>query len=425
MDAQMQRGRSPSAGNKNRNLSHSPSPHQYHDAVSGLGLDPSINVSTFSTGRFNTVNPASTGGDAPFTFSTPYLDASSQSQHLPRTTAADNPFIQHQQFPNTLDNTFNSSYDSLSSKQLQANNPFSSFSTSNQPDFDDFPMFQNNNLDQNFDPSLVLDPQLQTNMQPTNQSINPADLVSRMSSPHNPTPPNLLPPEPHSSPGQPSSPSSTQGQFYTPQHSRHASLDPSSAAFSQGQQPADWQQMLGGAAFQSHRRAPSEHSDVSSSVAPSPFLAQKETFESIENNHSPLLNPQQDPSLYENALGIEQFSLNEPQQQDAKYRISPAHSPYISPRLLPQQGVGMGQENHFMLSQVNHQLSGPGPEIYTDNSFSNMQQRNGSVDMGQAPQMVPPPEINVEFAPPSRNSSFEPGKLGADLEGLSPPVSSM
>ena len=81
----------------------------------------------------------------------------------------------------------------------------------------------------------------------------------------------------------------------------------------------------------------------------------------------------------------------------------------------------MGQEN-FMLGQgLNNQFSGPGPEIYTDNTMSNMHMRNGSTDMGQAAQMAPP-EIQVEFAPPSRNSSFAPEKQGADMDALIPPA---
>jgi transcription factor CRZ1 len=40
--------------------------------------------------------------------------------------------------------------------------------------------------------------------------------------------------------------------------------------------------------------------------------------------------------------------------------------------------------------------------------------------MGQAQQMVPP-EINVEFAPTSRQNSFEPPKPSLDQDALTPP----
>ncbi|KAJ5215036.1 Zinc finger C2H2 [Penicillium chermesinum] len=47
---------------------------------------------------------------------------------------------------------------------------------------------------------------------------------------------------------------------------------------------------------------------------------------------------------------------------------------------------------------------------------------NGGSDIGQASQMAPP-QINVEFAPPSRNPSFGPGKPpAADFDSLSPPA---
>ena len=78
-----------------------------------------------------------------------------------------------------------------------------------------------------------------------------------------------------------------------------------------------------------------------------------------------------------------------------------------------------------MLSQTtsNQFGVGPAPEIYThqpEESFPSFQLRNGSTDLGQAAQMAPP-EINVEFAPPSRQSSFEPTTANNDLDALSPP----
>jgi hypothetical protein len=417
-----QRGRSPSAGHKDR-LSHSPSPspHAYHDAASGLGLDPAVSPSTFTSGRF-TANTHSLhqGADPTYNFSTPFIDSTTQSQHIPQTTISDSPFAQQQQFQ-LQENHFSPQEQSLHPK-TEGDGQYSQYLNSNQQPFDDSFMYQQSmNQDPSFNPSLLLDPQL--NPAASNQagpSINPADL-SRMSSPHqNHTPPTLLPPEAHTSPNQPSSPASTQGQFYTPSHSRHTSLDPSSAMFSQGGQQ-DWQGMMG-PAFQGHRRAPSEHSDVSSSAVPSPYMAQQEAFESIEHNHSPLLNPQSD---YHDALGMESFNLSEPQPQPQQH-ISPHHSPYISPMVRPVQGPVMGPETNFMLTQQvnNHFSQAPAPELYAGNAMGSMHQRNGSADYGQAAQMGAPPEINVQYAPSERTNSFEPGKPGVDADGLSPPVRS-
>lgn len=278
---------------------------------------------------------------------------------------------------------------------------------------------------QSFDGGFLIDSDLPGGMQPQHQSINPADIMSsNMSSPQNliPTPPNLIPPESTSPRG--GSPAPHQGQIYSPNHSRHASLDPSSAIFPHGQQPADWSNMLQQQQFQTHRRAQSEHSDVSSSVAPSPFLAQ-EGFDAFDQNPSPMLAAQQD-QLYQDALAIEQFSLSDPQQHP---RMSPAHSPFVSPRMSPQTGLGLPhglpQESSFLLSQDMQNFSGGSrSELYAGQpeDFSQFGARHGSGDLGQAAQMAPP-EINVEYAPNTRQSSFEPSRPETDHDALSPPES--
>lgn len=433
MDAQQNRGRSLSAGHRNHNISQSSSPHRYHESSAGFGLDPSVGTSTFTTGAFNSSNNSLNGVGAPFNVSTPFLNSSGQAQKYPQPNGLDDTFLPDQGLQQSFKQEHHFQGHASPAPQFGQREPSVTY-TSNFLDpntnntFSDFSLYQNTagGQEQTFDPSFMLDPELQSSGQPQNQSINPAELMSNMSSPshHNPTPPNLLQPDTHSSPGQRTSPSPNQNPFFTPNHSRHTSLDPSSAAYPLGQPQNDWTNMLGAAAFQSHRRAPSEHSDVSSSVAPSPFLTQQESFESIDQNHSPLLNAQQDQSMYQDALAIERFSLSDTQQQHQQ-RISPGHSPYVSPRILPQHGLGISQENAFMLApNISNQFGGgPGPEIYThqpEEPFPNFQLRNGSADLGQAAQMAPP-EINVEFAPPSRQSSYEPTKANSDLDALSPP----
>ena len=222
-----------------------------------------------------------------------------------------------------------------------------------------------------------------------------------------PTPPNMMPPD-HLSPTQ-HSPVSAK-QHFSPHHSRHTSLEPASASFPNGQVPADWTGMQ----FQTHRRAPSEHSDVSSSLAPSPYIAQQDSFDhSFDQNPSPLLNAQQDPQLYQDALGIESFTLSDPQQQPQQpgsRHISPGHSPYMSPRMNPQQGFSMSPDQNFVLPSNDFQNNlgaGPGPELFTANptQFPQLVVRHESSDMGQADSMAPP-EINVELAPPSKFTKF-------------------
>ena len=259
------------------------------------------------------------------------------------------------------------------------------------------------------DNGFVLDPSLQAGNAAQNQSINPADIMGNVSPPeHSHSPPNLMNVESRPSPHQ--SPSIQQGSAYSPNHSRHASLDPSSAGLPQGQRSGEWSGMLGGGAYR-HKRTPSDHSDISS-VA-SPYVTQ-DTF---EPNHSPMLQPQQDPNAYQNTLGMERFTISEAQQQQQQQHagISPRHSPYPSPRLSPHQSTSGIPEPPFILPSNDMGGGfggGPGPQIFTSQAPT-----GPNVDMAQAPQM-PPPEINVELAPPSGQ---ENARGENDTDALSPP----
>ncbi|KAI1923388.1 DNA-binding transcription factor [Ophidiomyces ophidiicola] len=291
---------------------------------------------------------------------------------------------------------------------------------SDQLPFDDLPMYSESNQAPDFVSSLLFDPQTaQAAAHHNTQSVNPADL-SRMPSPR-PSPPHLAPPESHTSP-RPTSPASSPGTFYTPQHSRQASLDPATAAYVTGHGHSDWQGMLGSQSFQGHRRAPSEHSDVSS-VSHSPYLTQ-ESFDISDNNHSPLLMAQPDNLLYENALGIGSFTISDQDQA-----FSPAHTPYnMSPRLMAQQpGGDLANENAFLNTQNlnNHFVTLPSDTytINTDIPGPTLQSQTSPSEMGQAAQMTPP-VISVDFAPPSRTSTFETmNKVDQDKDTLSPPIS--
>lgn len=416
MDLQQDRRRSASINNnKNVGLSPPVSPHiQYRDPVPGQEIDPALVATTsFNNGSF----PASDTGvphDSNQFLYNPYqdLNSSASPQNLQLHSHTSPPADQH--FAQSFEASFAGQLEQTANTKRMQGEEGLQHSDPNR--VEDFPLYQNMNHNtnnpsvQDIDPSLMYDPQYQPGPA-VNQSVNPADL-SRMSSPNNPSPPNLAPPEPYSSPGQqqPSSPTSP-GTYYTPQHSRHASLDPASAAFmTAGQGHSDWQGMLENPSFQGHRRTPSEHSDVSS-VTHSPFMSHHDYDPADNNNPSPHLTAQNDPSLYENALAIEGFSISEPQPQ----AFSPAHSPYISPQLSPQQIGDFGPENNFLNQTQNIPFPQMAPDPYA------MKNEEAPMDMGQAAQMAAP-TINVEFAPPAKNSNFEVPKSQTDMDALIPPT---
>lgn len=429
MEAQ-QRGRSLSAGrqsNHDISHSHSPSPHQFHDFAAHLNLDNSVSNATYNPSSFtpNGTSPVVEG--SPYNLSAQYLDNSLQPPPYQHHVLPSNDFGDlDQKAPYQHDHPTRNDHQQPSN--LQPNHQFNPDILGSGPgnNFDDFETVNNFTAKQGqgLDSTLLIDPQLGDMTQ--HQSINPAEIMSNMSSPQNliPTPPNLMPPETNSTSG-PGSPATNQGQFYSPNHSRHpsTSLDPSSA-LNPGHQHGDWTSFTGDQ-FRMHRRAPSEHSDVSSSVAPSPFLSQQDSFDNLDQP-SPMLNPQQDSSLYQDALGIGQFSISDPQQHQQhqqEKRISPSHTPYVSPRLSPQPGFGFSHDQ-FQLSQdmQNNYNGAPGLEIYANAQEHpiGFPQRMGSGDMGQAAQMTPP-EISVDLAPPSVPSTFDHPRPEADGPGLIPP----
>ena len=422
METQQHRGRSSSAGRQpDPRIRQSPSPQIRHNQSSPSGL-PTTSTN-FTSQPFDSNISSTAGTGLQYALSPSYMNGSAlQPQFhqpvLPSNDFGDQRFGQSYQ-QDGLDPTFGQDPSHINSSQ--DGQPYQSDALGLGANLPDFRQQQGFNVkqEQSYENSFLLDPQLDP---PQQNHINPADIMSNMSSPQtmNPTPPSLMPPDAHSS--GPASPIANPGQQWSPNHSRNASLDPS-AAFTNGHQSAEWSGMLTGSQFQNHRRAPSEHSDVSSSVAPSPYMAQQDSFETFDQNPSPMLNAQHDDQLYQGGLGIESFTLSEPQQ-----RSSPRHSPFVSPRMSPQPGLGLAQDNNFMpLSQANNSFNGgPGSELYTNNqpeAFPPFQpeERLGSNDMGQAAQMVPP-EINVEYAPTTRQHSFEPPRYEqSDMDALSPP----
>jgi hypothetical protein len=424
-----QRGRSPSNGHQQPHISHSnsASPHQFQDngnAGLGLGLEDSLDQQYTSTSY--TQNLAA--------YSNNFL-GNQQGQVYVQGGLIDPVFTQSANFNQQGDFTQQFKQEELSPHNNASNSPYyqqqQSFSQQLLGDggFDqeDFPLYSPPSGQDQFDPAAYMNhPQ-----QAMAQSINPANLnMADMTTPptHSPTPPhaqqNQLKPElsPHHSPA------FNQHQFgRSPGHSRHTSLGPESAAFPQGGlMDPQWAMM--NPAFSGHRRTPSEYSDRSvSSVAPSPNLPQHDNF---DHSHSPLVRPTDQGHYPQELLPMEQFSLGGNQVHHGlpspRRGLSPAHSPAISPRLGPQQMPMMDNTSNFMIgagiSNLGYLPSNAPPMYGGDgqDSFDN-QNRHGSTEMGQAAQMVAP-EINVEFAPPSRQSSFEPPKpMTLDQDALTPP----
>lgn len=415
-----QRGRSPSAGlqTSSARQSHSPAPQGYQENFSPNGSSLGLNSSQLelhnqqvSNGSYNVNQGLPVYGN----FMPPQQDQQ-YAQNMNYAQAQDF----NQSFKQDMNQSFgqqNTSTQSFSQDLLNPNLP----SDFNQGDFSLYPPSAGSG--EQFDPNYFGN---EASHQSTNQSINPADLMSDMSSPpHVATPPNMLRMDSQQLHSAHNSPAVNSQQFQrSPSHSRNASLGPESAAFPQAQLHQDWSGMMPQNHYMGHRRTPSEYSDVSS-VAPSPNLINQDSF---DDSHSPLMNAQ-DPAIYEQPmLGIGNFSLSD-NHQIQSHGISPGHSPAISPRLGPQQMQNFNQPNSFMLGmnennfgqQNQNMYQGQGQEAFPQmNNMPQMQHTNSSGEMGQAQQMIPP-EINVEFAPASRQNSFEPPKPTLDQDALTPP----
>lgn len=336
------RGRSPSAGGQPHSRGHSPQPYLQQPAD---GIDPSIHQA-LTSGKFTNA-----------------------------------PQFSDQQ----LFNTSNLFQPNMYNQNAYQDNQYGG-GMSNQ--FTNDMMYNQNVMSNDWQQNYSLDPGFAMNPQ---SNVNPADL-SKGSSPHDDHSPGLLSPENNTSPGpHAGSPGSTNGQYYTPQHSRHTSLDPSSA----------YGDPYSAAAFQNHRRNPSaDLSDGVSSASHSPYLAHAE-LEPVDQSHSPFLGAQPDTG---NTFGMDSFTINEP---------------YRSPRLMPSmegQQLNMGQD------LLNPGITMGAPDIYTSHAEASHMRHASLADIGQADQFAPP-TINIEPAPVSRQASF--GPAGEQVEGaLSPPSGS-
>ncbi|CAK4033067.1 Transcriptional regulator CRZ1 [Lecanosticta acicola] len=291
-----------------------------------------------------------------------------------------------------------------------------------------------------FDQSNSLDPSLlsadidsssldllqpQPGAENSNAALDP--MAAAMSS-HSPTPPHLFPDMGRRQSGSPSPHASPHFQQNNPNfpiinRPRNASesLDPSSAMFPQGNSGNEWMNM---GAYRSHKRTPSDNlSDVSSNHA-SPYLGNLDSFDTANAHSSPLQNPSNDP-LFSDGLGLQQFSLNENQHFNHSPGPSPGHSPHLMPQpqhALPQftadNNYGLNASMNPPFGQQNglDLFPGTGQEPFPS---LNSTQGSSPGDLGQADHMSPP-EINIDYAPPTR--PVENVRSDNSQDALSPPL---
>jgi len=310
----------------------------------------------------------------------------------------------------------------LSQNTSPSNNETSAF-----PSFD----FNPTNFDQNasLDPSLLdsLDPSsldLLAQQQGADLSLNP---MATTMQPHSPTPPHLLPGMARRQSGSPSphaSPNFQQTGFQSMNRPRNMSesLAPPSAFYPQGQSN-DWSHM---GVYRQHRRTPSDNYSVTSSHSNqnSPYMGNLDSFDPNMQS-SPMLNSSQDPA-FNGDLGLQGFSLSENQMPQQHSYISPGHSPQMSPRLTPQQalppftaennyGLNVSMNGHFVPQQNG------GLEMFPPIPQEPFPALNHTSPGEGAADQMSPPEISIDYAPPSKVEDVRPGNAE---DTLSPPLRS-
>lgn len=422
MDAN--RGRSPSAS-RQQNIRHSTSASPHPQQLPTNSNNYLANDTTAAQ-QNNFLNAHAASGAFADSFTQDY---SQQAQYSLGPTFTDFDQQQQQQNGAIANHTFLQSTQDLTG-------------TSNPADSDAFPSFDFNQT--NFDQNTSLDPSLlSADLDPTNalellsaqtNSNGTLDPMAATMSSHSPTPPHLFndmnkrhsgSPSPHASPN--FAQAQPNYQMNRPRNVSE-SLDPSSAMFPQGQSN-EW---MGMGAYRSHKRTPSDNvSDISSNHA-SPYLNTLDSFDAANAHSSPLLNPTSDPT-FNDGLGLQQFSLNENQQP---FSHSPGHSPGHSPHLMPQPQHALPQftaDNNFGLtSNMNGQFvpqnnglemfPGVGQEPFPSLNNGNNGQGASPGELGQADHMSPP-EINIDFAPPSRVPTDNMRQENSQ-DALSPPLRS-
>ena len=446
--ASQQRGRSPSGGPRGQVMGAAASAYPFQGPAAGPGLGQTRRYRSYDVQHAPYDANVSIGvaarhssGPIPYAISTTLtsLSASMQQQYMQAANATQHPGFREQQMsPSSPHGHISPTHGSISPG---TRNPLEMSFPVNE--VDQRGAFQSAPSDYNFPPaasglpdvsqqqhalnSFLVESALQADGQVTAQSVNPTDLLGQAASPFQAAVASSKAPEMERDTSSHSYTNASLEQYGYPsaQQSPGDSLAPASAAFPQGQPLQDWTAMLRsashqGTAFQGHRRTPSEHSDVSS--APSPFLANTDSFDPADQQRSPLLQSQPD-ATYQDALGIEQFTISEDVHN---HGLSPGPSPGVSPRLNPHVDLNLGQDAAFVLppSVAHNQFQALGPpEVYPaikSERVPSLQLNNGSGELGSNGAMAPP-EINIEYAAPSKQPTLEPPQTAGDGNALSLP----
>ncbi|KAK5104050.1 DNA-binding transcription factor [Lithohypha guttulata] len=336
-----------------------PKPPSHNFSHHQQGLDPGVDSNTFTTNKFNTTWQDPWGGH--------------QLQNMQG--------VQEQMYTNNQFNTTafqeNQYSDPAFTQNLNTNDFFASGMSTN--DYGDDLSYLNSGF-----PVTQ-----QSNVNPADLSRPPPDHISSCDA--------LLSAESHNSPRQQNtSPTSTNGQYHTPQHSRHASLDPSSAY----DMSNTWQNMQ----FQHGRMPSDQYSEVPSQR--SPYLAQTELNQS-DPNKSPFLYPQDN-----NTFGLETVNIGDTSSQSG--------ATYVSPRLLPQQAFAL--DSQIGKQEMRADLFADQPTFQTQMPSLHNRNLSSVSDMGQADQFAVP-NIQIDPAPTSRQPSFGDRGEMDENDALSPPSS--
>ncbi|GAM82960.1 hypothetical protein ANO11243_009460 [Dothideomycetidae sp. 11243] len=405
--------------------SHSPSPQPHLQSQAQAphaqdptfaSLDPSLLDNQFLTGDDFTADFSQSGSDYGFnqqdqyfTVAPPALE-SHDSNHSLHLSPGHSPANQNgYQFTNTL-----------------------SLQQDGQVQFPDFDITS----DPSLDPSLFYGNQQSQTSQPTLLDPNALSLDHMATTLQNPapTPPHLLNTNTVMSSRSTSprhTPSPQQAHPVRPNRSRNTSesLDPSSAAYPHGYPggAGDWGT---GVAFRGHRRKPSDAiSDISShSNQASPYIGHMDSFD--QNAHvSPMLGAQNDVPFINDTFGLTRFTLSD-SNMGSHDHLSPVPSLQNSPRIpMDQQPLpaftandnfGLSPDMAYQQSANGNFNAFQGMQMFDQNSFRTIDITKTASHEGMADAMSPP-EINIDFAPPSRQPSFGPRSRAASANALIPP----